>query len=66
MIPAFALNLLKMDIAEVLPPMDLHYPITGIALLIGSIAFLKLFDFLAAQSVKRLLEQAETDSKDYP
>ena len=41
--------------------MDLHYPIAGITLLIGSIAFLKLFDFLAMQSAKRLLEQAETN-----
>ena len=38
--------------------MDLNFPIAGLILLIGSIAFLKLFDFLAAQSVKRLLELA--------
>ena len=42
--------------------MDLHYPIAGIILLIGSIAFLKLFDFFAAQSAKRLLELADEGS----
>jgi len=37
---------------------DAHFPVAALFLLIGSIAFLKLFDFLAAQSVKRLLEKA--------
>ena len=39
--------------------MELHFPIAGLILLIGSIAFLKLFDYLAAQSGKRLLELAD-------
>ncbi|MBC2712087.1 MAG: hypothetical protein HGJ94_14220 [Desulfosarcina sp.] len=39
--------------------MDIHYPITGLIVLAGSIGFLKLFDFLAAQSAKRLLEVGE-------
>lgn len=38
--------------------MDWNYPIAGIIVLIGSIAFLKYFDFLASQSVRRLLEKA--------
>ena len=42
--------------------MDFHFPIAGpiagLIVLIGSVAFLKLFDSLAAQSVKRLLEMA--------
>ena len=42
--------------------MDFHFPIAGLVagliVLIGSIAFLKLFDYLAAQSVKRLIETA--------
>lgn len=42
--------------------MDFHFPITGLIagliVLIGSVAFLKLFDYLAAQSIKRLLEMA--------
>ena len=37
---------------------ELHYPIGGLIALIGAIGFLKGFDFLAAQSVKRLLERA--------
>jgi hypothetical protein len=44
--------------------MDYHFPIAGLITLIGSIAFLKLFDFLAAQSVKRLLEMAEAIHND--
>ena len=46
--------------------MDFPFPIAGpivaLIVLVGSIAFLKLFDYLAAQSVKRLLEIAG-DSK---
>jgi hypothetical protein len=38
--------------------MEWKYPLAGLILLIGSIAFLKYFDFLASQSVKRLLEKA--------
>ena len=38
--------------------MDWKYPIAGLIVLVGSIAFLKYFDFLAAQSVKRLLAKA--------
>ncbi|WP_155307020.1 hypothetical protein [Desulfosarcina widdelii] len=34
------------------------FPIAGLIVLIGSVAFLKLFDHLAAQSVKRLLDMA--------
>ena len=43
--------------------MDIHFPIAGLSLLIGSISFLKIFDFLAAQSAKRLLEMATDDSE---
>ena len=35
-----------------------HYLWSGMAVLIGSVAFMKFFDFLANQSVKRLLEAA--------
>jgi hypothetical protein len=49
-----------------LSTMDFPFPIAGpivaLIVLVGSIAFLKLFDYLAAQSVKRLLEMAG-DSK---
>jgi hypothetical protein len=38
-------------------------PIVGLFVLVGSVAFLKLFDYLAAQSVKRLLEMADTGKK---
>ncbi|WP_319523792.1 hypothetical protein [uncultured Desulfosarcina sp.] len=42
--------------------MDFHFPIAGLIagliVLLGSVAFLKFFDYLAAQSVKRLLEMA--------
>ena len=34
------------------------FPMAGLIVLIGSVAFLKLFDYLAAQSIKRLLEMA--------
>ncbi|BBO68418.1 hypothetical protein DSCA_23480 [Desulfosarcina alkanivorans] len=37
---------------------DIHYPVTGLVILAGAIVFLKGFDFLAAQSVKRLLHMA--------
>lgn len=37
---------------------DLHYPLAGLIVLAGGIGFLKVFDFLAAQSAKRLLEMA--------
>lgn len=37
---------------------DLHYPLAGLAVLAGGVGFIKAFDFLAAQSVKRLLEMA--------
>ena len=40
---------------------EIHYPIGGLIVLIGSIAFLKFFDFLAAQSAKRLLDEANGD-----
>jgi hypothetical protein len=39
--------------------MDIQYPIAGLIVLAGAVAFLKTFDFLAAQSVKRLLEMGE-------
>ncbi len=39
--------------------MDIQYPIAGVIVLVGAVAFLKTFDFLAAQSVKRLLEMGE-------
>jgi hypothetical protein len=35
--------------------MEWKYPLAGLIVLIGSVAFLKYFDFLAAQSVKRFL-----------
>jgi hypothetical protein len=35
---------------------DMIYPITGLVVLAGSIAFLKVFDYLAGQSAKRLFE----------
>lgn len=38
---------------------DLQYPIGGLIVLIGGIGFLKGFDFLAAQTAKRLLEMAK-------
>ena len=38
---------------------ELHYPIGGLIVLIGAIGFLKGFDFLAAQTLKRLLEMAK-------
>lgn len=38
--------------------MDFHYPIAGAIMLIGAIAFLKILDFLSAQTVRRLLEVA--------
>lgn len=42
--------------------MDLQYPIAGLILMGGAIAFLKIFDFLAAQSARRLLEIAAAGS----
>ena len=36
--------------------MEIQHPIAGLIVLVGSVAFLKIIDFLAAQSVKRLLE----------
>ncbi|MFO7714538.1 hypothetical protein [Desulfosarcina sp.] len=41
-----------------MPHIDIHYPIAGMVFLVGAVAFLKGFDFLAAQRVKRLLEMA--------
>ena len=38
---------------------DLQYPIGGLIVLIGAIGFLKGFDFLAAQTVKRLLKMVK-------
>jgi hypothetical protein len=38
--------------------LELHYPLSGLIFLAGAIVFLKGFDFLAAQSVNRLLETA--------
>ena len=40
-------------------PMELTYPLAGLIVLIAVIAFLKTLDFLAAQTVKRLLEMAD-------
>ena len=37
---------------------ETQYVFGGLIVLIGSIAFLKCFDFLARQSIKRLLEAA--------
>ena len=43
---------------------DPHYPIAGLILLIGAVAFLKCFDLLAHLSVTRLLEmQREIDAQ---
>ena len=39
-------------------PMDLHYPLAGLTVFVGGIVFMKGFDFLAAESVRRLLEMA--------
>ncbi|WP_319407962.1 hypothetical protein [uncultured Desulfosarcina sp.] len=44
--------------------MDIQYPIAGVIVLVGAVAFLKTFDFLAAQSVKRLLEIGEASRAD--
>ncbi|WP_155313710.1 hypothetical protein [Desulfosarcina ovata] len=41
-----------------MPEFNFHYPLGGLLVLIGSIGLLKGLDFLAAQSVKRLLEMA--------
>jgi hypothetical protein len=38
--------------------MDIHYPICGLMVLAGAVVFLKGFDFLAAQSARRLREIA--------
>lgn len=35
-----------------------HYIYSGLAVLFGSVAFMKFFDFLANQNVKRLLKAA--------
>ena len=43
---------------------ELYYPISGITVLIGSIAFLKGLDFLAAQSADRLREMANGRATD--
>jgi len=39
--------------------MEIQHPIAGLIVLVGSVAFLKIIDFLAAQSVKRLLEMGK-------
>ena len=44
-----------------MPTTDIHYIFGGLAVLIGSIGFIKVFDFLARQSAKRLLELAHKD-----
>jgi hypothetical protein len=44
--------------------MELQYPISGLIALIGAVVFLKVFDFLAAQSVRRLLEMGGTHRAD--
>ncbi|MBR9984790.1 MAG: hypothetical protein KFF68_02660 [Desulfosarcina sp.] len=44
--------------------MDIQYPIAGLIVLAGAVAFLKTFDFLAAQSVKRLLEMDQARRAD--
>lgn len=38
---------------------EIEYLFGGLLVLIGSIAFLKIFDFIAAQSAKRLLDLAK-------
>jgi hypothetical protein len=38
--------------------MDFHFPLAGLIVLLGSVAFLKFFDYLAARSAKRLIEMA--------
>ena len=44
--------------------MDIQYPIAGVIVLAVAMAFLKTFDFLTAQSVKRLLEMGEARRAD--
>jgi hypothetical protein len=47
--------------------MDPHYPIAGLIVLIGAVALIKGLDFLAHQSVKRLLEmQRAIDAQPSP
>jgi hypothetical protein len=43
---------------------DLHYIVGGLIVLIGSIALIKVFDFLAAQGVKRILDMANGNPVD--
>jgi len=62
MAPTFALSRLEMNRRKNETVMELHFPIAGLILFVGSIAFLKLFDFFAAQSAKRLLELADEGS----
>ncbi len=45
--------------------MDIQYPIAGFIVLAGAVAFLKTFDWLAAQSVKRLLEMGKACRADH-
>lgn len=44
---------------------EIQYTIGGLIVLIGSIVFLKAFDFLAAQSATRLLDAANCEIDDY-
>jgi hypothetical protein len=46
--------------------MDIQYPMAGLLVLVGAVAFLKTFDFIAAQSVKRLLEMDQACRADPP
>ena len=44
--------------------MEMQYPIAGVIVLVGAVALLKTFDFIAAQSVKRLKEMGEACRSD--
>ena len=44
--------------------MEIQYPIAGLIVLVGAAACLKIFEFLALQSVKRLLEMSDAHHAD--
>jgi hypothetical protein len=44
--------------------MEIQYPIAGLIVVVGAVAFLKTFDFLAAKSVQRLLEMGDAGHND--